>query len=298
MQAIEDHYATLGVAPKSEAVEIRAAYLALMRRFHPDRNDSPEAIERAHAIIAAFAVLGNVEKRLHYDWGRRRAAEAAAQPPKTLPRAWIAAALGLLLLVPLSLIWFPVTVSEPPVAPPASTVVANDPIQIPNEEAVAEPLIAEMPVATPGQTAIIEPIPLEPAAAAEPVPKVGEVPLVRAPPPKVLSPRERRQARNAVKPQPQPASAKAHCRFATPGAAAAVCNNDDLAALDRSVVAFYNQSLQFAAVAKQGTLLDSRTGFLLRREQCRSDACLRSIHLDHLRELSAIVEERDPDPLR
>ena len=58
----EDHYATLGSRRRSEAAAIRAAYLALMRRYHPDKNDSPAALERAHAIIAAFAVLGDVEK--------------------------------------------------------------------------------------------------------------------------------------------------------------------------------------------------------------------------------------------
>ncbi len=77
-----------------------------------------------------------------------------------------------------------------------------------------------------------------------------------------------------------------------------MCNNDNLAALDRSVVAFYNQSLQFGEVAKRGPLLDARIGFLLRREECRSDACLQKVHLEHLRELSAIVEKRELDPPR
>ena len=67
----EDHYTTLGVPPRSEASAIRAAYLDLMRQFHPDKNDTPEAVERAHAIIAAFAVLG-----YHADPGW----------PNTLPR--------------------------------------------------------------------------------------------------------------------------------------------------------------------------------------------------------------------
>ena len=55
-----DHYATLGVSPKAEDVVIRAAYLALMRRYHPDKDGSPESSERAQAIIAAFAVLGDI----------------------------------------------------------------------------------------------------------------------------------------------------------------------------------------------------------------------------------------------
>ena len=301
VQATDDHYATLGIAPRSEATEIRAAYLGLMRRFHPDRNDCPEAIERAHAIIAAFAVLGNVEKRLSYDWGRRRAAEAAAKPrrrwPGAMPKALIGVALAILVVVPLSFIASPRPDSDPPVAPPAAKGVADDPIRVPYENAVAEAFVAEMPVAAPEQT-VAEPKPLEPPPAAKKVAERVEVPLPSILPPQEAPPREPRQARAIVRPLQQPASAKAQCRFAKPGAEAAVCNNDNLAALDRSVVAFYNQSLQFGAATKRGALLDSRDGFLVRREECRSDACLQGVHLDHLRELSAIVEKRESQPPR
>lgn len=289
----EDLYATLGIAPKSEAVEIRAAYLALMRRFHPDRNESPDAIERAHAIIAAFAVLGNVEKRLHYDWGRRRAAEAAAAPRRRLsgmmPKALIVAAL-VLIIVPLSFFALTRPQSSPPVAPPVSSVVARNPVQIADENAIAEPPTPEIPVAAPQPTAIVDP-PRQPSLAAEPVPDLDKGPLNRAP-------REPRRARSGAKPAQSSASTKAHCRAANPGAEAAVCNNDNLSALDRNVVAFYNQSLQFGAATKRGALLDSRVGFLLRREECRSDDCLQAVHLNHLRELVAIVEKRESEPPR
>jgi hypothetical protein len=62
-----DYYASLGVARSSEDVVIRAAYLALMRRYHPDTNSSPEAADRAREITKAFAVLGDKEKRREYD---------------------------------------------------------------------------------------------------------------------------------------------------------------------------------------------------------------------------------------
>ena len=77
----EDYYATLGVAPRSEAAAIRAAYLALMRRYHPDKNEFPEALERAHAIIAAFAVIGDAEKTAALRLGpapRRRSGSRSA----------------------------------------------------------------------------------------------------------------------------------------------------------------------------------------------------------------------------
>jgi uncharacterized protein len=59
------------------------------------------------------------------------------------------------------------------------------------------------------------------------------------------------------------------------------------------VVTFYNQSLKFGAPAKRGPLLDARIAFLHRREACKTDACLQSLHLAHLREMSAIVEKKE-----
>ena len=62
-----DYYSILGVTPTSEDVVIRAAYRALMRRYHPDADPSGEAAERAQAINAAYAVLSDPEKRARYD---------------------------------------------------------------------------------------------------------------------------------------------------------------------------------------------------------------------------------------
>ena len=62
-----NHYQILGVDPGAEGAAIRSAYRALMRVYHPDRNDDPEAQSRAREITAAFAVLGDPEKRAAYD---------------------------------------------------------------------------------------------------------------------------------------------------------------------------------------------------------------------------------------
>lgn len=67
--ANSDHYASLGVSRTSEDVVIRAAYLALMRRYHPDGNPSPEAAARVRTITMAYAVLGDAAKRREYDSG-------------------------------------------------------------------------------------------------------------------------------------------------------------------------------------------------------------------------------------
>lgn len=65
-----DLYAVLGVAPDCEDFVIQAAYRALMRRYHPDTNKDPEAAARAQIINAAYAVLGDPQKRSQYDLGR------------------------------------------------------------------------------------------------------------------------------------------------------------------------------------------------------------------------------------
>ena len=63
----KDHYAILGVTPASEDVVIRAAYHALMRRYHPDADPSQEAAERSRAVNEAYAVLRDPERRARYD---------------------------------------------------------------------------------------------------------------------------------------------------------------------------------------------------------------------------------------
>ena len=65
-----DHYRTLGIAPTADEAVIRAVYVALMKRFHPDRNTSPEILKRAQDITAAYAVLSDPKKRAAYDHER------------------------------------------------------------------------------------------------------------------------------------------------------------------------------------------------------------------------------------
>src|SRR3954470_11141104 len=84
--AAGNHYATLGVAPSSPREVIRAAYLQLMRRYHPDKNPSVEAAARVRAITAAYAVLSVAEKRAKYDV-RQRSRGAVPRPPPAAERA-------------------------------------------------------------------------------------------------------------------------------------------------------------------------------------------------------------------
>ena len=68
MAAREDLYRVLGVNEDASEGEIKKAYRKLARELHPDRNpDDPEAEERFKKVSAAYAVLGDKEKRKLYD---------------------------------------------------------------------------------------------------------------------------------------------------------------------------------------------------------------------------------------
>jgi hypothetical protein len=71
----EDHdlYAVLGVTASASAAEIRHGYRAQVRRHHPDTrlansNDDHLTQDRAlRQVVAAYAVLGDPQKRAAYD---------------------------------------------------------------------------------------------------------------------------------------------------------------------------------------------------------------------------------------
>jgi curved DNA-binding protein CbpA len=69
MNADKDYYGILGVMPTAEDVVIRAAYRALVQRYHPDRYSGPpdDAERRMKEINEAYAVLSDAEKRKDYD---------------------------------------------------------------------------------------------------------------------------------------------------------------------------------------------------------------------------------------
>lgn len=65
-----DAYRELGVAPNASAEVIRQAYLALVRRYHPDRapaGRTAEYEERMKRINTAYEVLSNPDSRRLYD---------------------------------------------------------------------------------------------------------------------------------------------------------------------------------------------------------------------------------------
>lgn len=70
---LPDHYQALGITPDATATEVRAAYLRVMRRTHPDRRPGDAEAERsARAANAAWEVLRDSARRGSYDRLRYR----------------------------------------------------------------------------------------------------------------------------------------------------------------------------------------------------------------------------------
>jgi DnaJ domain len=84
-----DYYKVLQVDPSAEAEVIEGAYRALSKKYHPDRNPTPEAQARMAQINQAYDVLGDATKRRDYNAIRDslsryvRPAEETTPAPKT-----------------------------------------------------------------------------------------------------------------------------------------------------------------------------------------------------------------------
>jgi len=64
---VKDYYATLGIAKGASQADIKKAYKKLVKKYHPDKTDSPEAHEKFKEVSEAYSVLGDEQKRAEYD---------------------------------------------------------------------------------------------------------------------------------------------------------------------------------------------------------------------------------------
>src|SRR4029450_8193853 len=72
MAQTKDFYAVLGVSSSATQDEIKKQYRKLAAKHHPDKNpNDPKAAERFKEISDAYQVLGDADKRNHYDQMRQ-----------------------------------------------------------------------------------------------------------------------------------------------------------------------------------------------------------------------------------
>lgn len=302
-----DHYATLGLSPNAPDVVVRAAYVALIQLYHPDRNPAAGAAARTHAINDAYAVVGNPERRAEYDKQRMAAGRLVAPPSKPKSSALFAAgAITVLALAALLFLRAPWQSSQPPFGLPwtGDDLAALEPGPPPATLEPQSPLrrSATTPPASNGSPAAQLPLPPPMARVAsrpapEPPPPAAHTTVNPAPAKPAAAPAARTTAappppRVAAQPAPSPPRPSFSCRFARTRGEIAVCRNGNLANLDRQQAILYSQSWALADAAKRTRLLRSHRKFVARRDRCRSDACASGVYLARLREVSSIMMDR------
>ena len=61
-----DLYKILEIKPTASEIEIKKAYLRLVKQYHPDKNNSPNATDHFQKIQSAYEILINSTTRQEY----------------------------------------------------------------------------------------------------------------------------------------------------------------------------------------------------------------------------------------
>jgi curved DNA-binding protein CbpA len=85
----QNHYRVLGVSRRANFEQIRAAYVAQLKRYHPDSGDDEAEHQNGahvHRIVAAYNTLKDPKRRAAYDAELRQFAERQASVRQPAPR--------------------------------------------------------------------------------------------------------------------------------------------------------------------------------------------------------------------
>jgi hypothetical protein len=285
-----NHYRTLGVDAGAEAVVIRSAYLALIRRYHPDRGGEDADPARAQAITAAWEVLRDPERRAAYDRGRT----ARLQPGGAVAAGLSGLPLGpkvrggtfgrnlvvLLAAGTIGLGWWAST--QPVAAPPAAPVVAaRKPAAPLAAPAISPPVDEEVLAKAEAELAAMSPPP--------PVPdEAEEIPVVLPPLPAAKPlPVRMAERRPAAQPRFRPVAAPA----AVSAPQQSTADPQDLAPLERHLQLLTDQSLRYGNAAEQARLFATREAFLKKLAACEDDGCRRTAYLRRNQEVAEIMRD-------
>jgi curved DNA-binding protein CbpA len=84
MDTSKDYYAVLGVLPSIESDAIRAVYLVLLKKYHPDvsNGSKDEAVRKTKEFNEAYNVLHDEKNRNKYDTLRAKSSDQSGPNEK------------------------------------------------------------------------------------------------------------------------------------------------------------------------------------------------------------------------
>ncbi len=71
-----DYYSVLELPFTTSTIEIKSAYRALVKKYHPDINHSPNATAKMQLLNEAYLILSDAQAKALYDIERKRYFEA------------------------------------------------------------------------------------------------------------------------------------------------------------------------------------------------------------------------------
>lgn len=81
MDLSKDYYAVLGLLPSIESAAIRAVYLVLLKKYHPDVyvGSKEEAVRRTKEFNEAYNILYDEKRRVRYDRLRAKSSDQSGR---------------------------------------------------------------------------------------------------------------------------------------------------------------------------------------------------------------------------